>query len=57
MWYLCGRNKNFSLELTVITNQKHTEKIGILILLKDITQTKEDIELIKRNQEVLVKQN
>ena len=51
------RNKTFSVELTVITNQKNTEKIGILILLKDITQHKEDIELIKRNQETLVERD
>lgn len=46
--------KYYAIELTVITNKKNNIKLGVLILLKDITQHKRDIEQIKSNQEVLM---
>lgn len=44
--------KYFSIEITNIINKSNS--IGILILFKDITQHKKDIETIKDNQSVLM---
>ncbi len=46
--------KFYTVELTVITNKVNNIKLGVLILLKDITEHKKDIEQIKNNQEVLM---
>ena len=45
-------NKYFTIEVTEINVDKSS--LGTLILLKDITQHKEDMETIKNNQEILM---
>lgn len=45
-------NKYFMIEITSISAENAA--LGILILLKDITQHKEDMETIKNNQDVLM---
>jgi len=45
-------NKYFTIEITSIATEKAT--LGTLILFKDITQHKEDMETIKNNQDVLM---
>lgn len=45
-------NKYFMIEITSISTENAA--LGILILLKDITQHKEDMETIKNNQDVLM---
>ena len=47
-------HKFYTVELTTIINKRNKIKLGVLILLKDITQHKRDIEQIKNNQEVLM---
>lgn len=47
-------HKFYTVELTTIINKRNNIKLGVLILLKDITQHKKDIEQIKNNQEVLM---
>ena len=47
-------HKFYTVELTTIINKRNKIKLGVLILLKDITQHKKDIEQIKNNQEVLM---
>ena len=44
--------KFFKLEITPISSDD--ESLGMLVLLKDITQHKKDLETIKNNQEVLM---
>ena len=46
--------KTFSIEINNIYNNKNF--LGILILFKDITQHKIDIQTIEENQEILVEQ-
>lgn len=48
-------DKYFQIEITPIIN-KSKSSIGIIILLKDITQSVLDMETIKENQEILVGQ-
>jgi len=45
-------NKYFMIEITSINAERAT--LGILILFKDITQHKQDMETIKNNQDVLM---
>ena len=45
-------NKYFMIEITAISAEKAS--LGTLVLLKDITQHKEDMETIKNNQDVLM---
>ena len=45
-------NKNFSVEISNLFSEKI--KIGILILLKDITQHMKDMETIQNNQNMLI---
>ena len=46
--------KYFTVEITpIVTNRSF---IGIIILLKDITQAKKDLEIIKENQSILIEQ-
>ena len=47
-------DKYFTIELTPISNQE--SYIGTIILLKDITQAKKDLEIIKENQTILIEQ-
>ncbi len=47
-----GINKYFTIEITTINADKAT--LGTLVLLKDITQHKLDLETIKNNQEILM---
>ena len=47
-------NKYFTVEITSISAEKSS--LGTLILFKDITQHKEDMETIKSNQNVLMEQ-
>lgn len=47
-------NKFYTVELTTIVNKKNNIKLGVLMLFKDITQHKKDIEQIKNNQEILM---
>lgn len=50
--YLGGINKYFQIEITPI--KSNGISLGTLILLKDITQHKEDMETIKNNQSMLM---
>lgn len=45
-------NRYFSVEINTIRQKQ--EFLGILILLKDITQHKEDMETIQKNQDILI---
>ena len=45
-------NKYFNIEINSITNKGNF--LGTLILFKDITQHKEDMQIIKNNQEILI---
>ena len=45
-------NKHFMIEITSISAENAS--LGTLILLKDITQHKEDLETIKNNQDILM---
>lgn len=45
-------NKYFMIEITSISAEKAS--LGTLVLLKDITQHKEDMQTIKNNQEILM---
>ena len=45
-------NKYFTIEITSIATEKAT--LGTLILFKDITQHKQDMETIKNNQDILM---
>lgn len=47
-------DKIFEIELTAIKNDSNNTLLGVLILFKDITQHKKDIQKIKDNQEVLM---
>ena len=47
-------NKYFTMEVTPIISQENF--IGTIILLKDITQSKKDLETIKENQAILMEQ-
>lgn len=47
-------DKIFEIELTAINNDSNNTLLGVLILFKDITQHKKDIQKIKDNQEVLM---
>ncbi len=44
--------KYFTVEITTISSEN--ESLGTLVLLKDITQHKEDMETIKNNQDILM---
>jgi len=49
---LASGDKYFTIEMTpIITRENY---IGTIILFKDITQNKKDLEIIKRNQEMLI---
>lgn len=47
-----GIQKYFTIEITPISSK--SDSLGTLVLLKDITQHKEDMETIKNNQDVLM---
>jgi PAS domain S-box-containing protein len=49
---ISGLNKYFSVEINTIFQNK--EFLGKLVLFKDITQHKQDMQTIKRNQDIIV---
>ncbi|HZW49153.1 MAG TPA: histidine kinase N-terminal 7TM domain-containing protein, partial [Bacillota bacterium] len=54
--YICGPNIDKHFEIEIIPIYSNKKYLGSILLFKDVTEHKRHIEIIKRNQEVLMEQ-